>query len=268
VSSRAPARGDRGLPAAIVTGSDSGIGRATAIALANDGFDVGITWHTDEDGAAETAALVRETGNDAHVCRLDLACPSEAPRVVDELTQALGRLDAHVNNAAVDHRAELLDETLGSWMHVLAVNLTGAFVCAQAATRHMIRQGEGGRIVNVTSIHEHAPTRGGAAYCAAKGGLGLLTKVMALELAQHAITVNSIAPGHIATPMTTGSAAEAKPGRRVGVPIGRIGQPAEVAALIAHLCSASASYTTGSSFAVDGGLLLMAVECLEPPERG
>jgi NAD(P)-dependent dehydrogenase (short-subunit alcohol dehydrogenase family) len=256
------------MPSAIVTGSDSGIGRATAIALANNGYDVGITWHTDEAGAAETARLVQEAGREAHTMRLDLSDSRAVGRVIDDLAEALGGLAALVNNAAVDHRTGLLDETLDSWAEVLRVNLTGPFVCAQAAARVMVERRQGGRITNVTSVHELIPVRGGGAYCAAKAGLGLLTKVMALELAEHGITVNSVAPGHIETPMTTGAAAEAAPAGCVGVPIGRIGQPAEVAALIAHLCSPAASYTTGSSFAVDGGLLLMAAACLEQPGSG
>jgi len=253
------------MPAAIVTGSDSGIGRATAVALAYDGFDVGITWHSDEAGAAETARLVRDTGREAHVARLDLRDSGGVGSAIDDLAQALGGLATFVNNAAVDHRTGILDETLGIWEQVLRVNLTGPFVCAQTAARLMVRRGEGGRIVNVTSVHETIPVRGGGVYCAAKAGLGLLTKVMALELAEYGITVNSVAPGHIATPMTTGPASADTPGRRVGVPIGRIGQPAEVAALIAHVCSPAASYTTGSSFVVDGGLLLMAVASLDRP---
>lgn len=251
-------------PAAIVTGSDSGIGRATALALARDGFDVGITWHTDHDGAAYTARLVRENGREAHVCRLELARPAEVSRVIDDLTHDLGRLDVLINNAAVDHRADLLDETLEDWAHVLAVNLTGPFLCARAAGRRMVCQGEGGRIINVTSIHEHAPTRGGSAYCAAKAGLGLLTKVLALELAEHAITVNSVAPGHIATPMTGVAKPDHEPSARAGIPLRRIGHPTEVAALIAHLCSPPSAYTTGASYAVDGGLLLTAAAGLRP----
>jgi NAD(P)-dependent dehydrogenase (short-subunit alcohol dehydrogenase family) len=256
-------------PAAIVTGSDSGIGRATAVALARDGFDVGITWHTDQAGGAETARLVHEVGREAHVTRLDLGDSYRVGSVIDELVHALGGLAVLVNNAAVDHRTDVLDETLDDWAQILRVNLTGPLVCAQAAARIMVDEGRGGRIVNVTSVHELIPVRGGSAYCAAKAGLGLLTKVMALEFAEYGITVNSVAPGHIATPMTMGSAtAEPMSTRRVGVPIGRIGQPAEVAALIGHLCSPAASYITGSSFAVDGGLLLMAVASLEQPVAG
>jgi NAD(P)-dependent dehydrogenase (short-subunit alcohol dehydrogenase family) len=122
----------------------------------------------------------------------------------------------------------------------------------------MISQGRGGRIVNVTSVHEHVPLRGSAAYCAAKGGLGMLTKVMALELAEHGITVNSVAPGEIATPMTGNADVDPSRVRRPGIPMGRPGHAREIAAVVAFLASPSASYVTGASLVADGGLLLMA----------
>jgi len=190
------------MPIAIVTGSDSGIGRATAVALARDGFDVGVTWHEDEAGAEATAAEVRELGRRAEVRRLDLSAAENGPPVVDALADALGGLDVLVNNSGTGDLSPVLEVELATWRHVLEVDLTGAFLCAQAAARRMVAAGGGGRIVNVTSVHEHIPLAGSAPYCAAKGGLGLLTKVMALELAEHGITVNAVAPGEIATPMT------------------------------------------------------------------
>lgn len=122
----------------------------------------------------------------------------------------------------------------------------------------MIDQGRGGRIVNVTSVHEHVPLRGSAAYCAAKGGLGMLTKVMALELAEHGITVNSVAPGEIATPMTGNEDVDPETIERPGIPMARPGHAGEIAAVIAFLASPAASYVTGTSVVADGGLLLMA----------
>lgn len=246
--------------AAIVTGSDSGIGRAAALALARDGFDIGVTWHSDEAGAHETARLISERRGTARIARLDLASPDEVQRVIEGLIGDLGRLDALINNAAVDHRAHVLEETLEDWTRVLAINLTGQFLCAQAGARQMVAQGEGGQIVNITSIHEHHPVEGGCAYAAAKGGLGMLTKAIALDLAPHQITANAIAPGHIATPMTGTS--DGDPSARAGIPLGRIGQAQEVADLVAHLCSPSAGYITGVSYPVDGGLGLMTVHTL------
>jgi NAD(P)-dependent dehydrogenase (short-subunit alcohol dehydrogenase family) len=245
---------------AIVTGSDSGIGEATAIALAEAGCDVGVTWHQDEGGAAETVAAVRAAGRKAATARLDLTRLDEVAGVVDGLAAELGGLDVLVNNAGTGIPAPFLDQTLEDWQRVLDTDLTGAFLCAQAAARRMVAAGRGGRIVNVTSVHEHVPLEGAAAYCAAKGGLGLLTKVMALELAGHGITVNSVAPGEIATAMTGNEDTDPRTVERPGIPLGRPGHAREIAAAIAWLASEEASYATGASFVVDGGLLLMAAK--------
>jgi NAD(P)-dependent dehydrogenase (short-subunit alcohol dehydrogenase family) len=257
---------------AIVTGSDSGIGRACAVALADVGFDVGITWHSDEAGACETARQVEQLGRKTRVARLDLAVPSESAGVIALLADQLGGLGVLVNSAAVNHRAAVTDELLTDWSHAIAVNLSGAFACAQAAVKRMVVAGRGGRIVNITSIHEHAPLRNAAAYCAAKAGLGMLTKVMALELAGEGITVNSVAPGHVATPMNGYEQQDPDPDERRAIPIGRIARAREIAAAVAHLASDVSSYTTGTSLLVDGGLSLMAVvplqEALETKRDG
>jgi len=252
-----------GRRAAIVTGSDSGIGRAAALALARDGFDIGVSWHTDEAGATRTADLVRQRGQAASVARLDLECERDIPAVIASLVTALKGLHVLVNNAAVDHRSDILAETLDDWSRVLRVNLTGQFLCGQAAAKAMVSQGEGGRIVNVTSIHEHVPARRAAAYCAAKAGLGILTKVMALDLAPYGITVNAVAPGHIATEMTGWRGVPAVLPSRHAIPAGRIGAAEDVASAIAYLCSEACHYTTGTSILVDGGLLLTSVAAIE-----
>jgi NAD(P)-dependent dehydrogenase (short-subunit alcohol dehydrogenase family) len=247
-------------PLAIVTGSDSGIGKATAVALANDGFDVGITWHRDEAGARETAREVEGSGRRAVVRQLDLDDPPSGAGVVEGLADELGGLDAFVNNAGTGASTPFLELSLEDWRHVLDVDLTGAFVCAQAAARRLVAGGRGGVIVNVTSIHELLPRSGSAAYCAAKGGLGLLTKVMALELGPHGIRVNSVAPGQIATPMTDMEDVDPKTERRPNLPLGRPGDAREIAATIAFLCSPGAGYATGASFLIDGGMALIAPE--------
>ncbi len=244
-------------PVAIVTASDSGIGKATAVVLAEHGYDLGITWHEDEKGARGTAEEVEAAGGRAEVRRLDLAEASEGASVIDSLADALGRLDALVNNAGTGSSAPFLETPLADWRHVLEVNLTGAFVCGQAAARHMVEAG-GGRIVNVTSVHEHVPLEGSSAYSASKGGLGLLTKVMALELAEHGIRVNAVAPGEISTPMTGQHDVDPQTEQRPGIPLGRPGDAREIATAIRFLVSPEASYVTGASFVVDGGLLLMA----------
>jgi NAD(P)-dependent dehydrogenase (short-subunit alcohol dehydrogenase family) len=242
---------------AIVTGSDSGIGRATAVALARAGCDVGVTWHSDEDGARGTAKEVTELGRRAEVRQLDLTRLPAAADVIDELADALGGLDVLVNNSGTGTATPLLDIDYDTWRTVLATDLDGAFLCLQRAARRMIAAGRGGRIVNITSVHEHQPRVGAAPYCAAKGGLGLLTKTAALELAEHGITVNAVAPGEIATPMTGQTDTDPKQEKRPGIPLGRPGNAWEIAHVIAFLASPQASYVTGASWPVDGGMLQM-----------
>jgi NAD(P)-dependent dehydrogenase (short-subunit alcohol dehydrogenase family) len=246
------------MSVAVVTGADSGIGKATAAELARRGFDVGITWHAGEQGAYATVAEIESAGRRAHMRRLDLTDPEQGPPAIAELADALGGIDVFVNNAATGHQDPFLELPLATWRRVLDIDLTGAFLCAQAAARRMVDAGNGGRIVNVTSVHEQIPLRGSAAYCAAKGGLGLLTKVMAVELAPHGITVNAVAPGEIATRMTGAEDVEPHTIERPNIPAGRPGDAREVAAAIAYLVSPEARYVTGESHVIDGGLKLMA----------
>ena len=246
------------MPAAIVTASDSGIGKATAVALARAGYDIGITWHEDEPGAKTAADEVLEHGRRAEVRRLDLSHLPEAAGVIDDLADALGGLDVLVNNAGTSRMSPFVDLSFSDWQHTLDVDLNGAVLCAQKAVRRMIERGTKGRVINITSVHEHVPLLGSSAYCAAKGGLGLLTKVMALELAEHGITVNSIAPGEIATPMTGNEDVDPREVGRPKIPAGRPGDAREIAAAVVFLCSGDAAYVTGTSLVIDGGLTLMA----------
>jgi NAD(P)-dependent dehydrogenase (short-subunit alcohol dehydrogenase family) len=242
---------------AIVTGSDSGIGRAVAVALAEAGLDLGITWHEDKDGGEETAAEVRSRGRRAMVAHLDTTDLEACGDVIDQLADQLGGVDVFVNNAGTGDSAPLLDMTLDQWRHTMATDLDGAFVCVQRAARRMVGTGRGGRIIAITSVHEHQPRVGSSAYDAAKHGLGGLIKTIALELGAHGITANAVAPGEIATPMTGQTDQEPSGTRRAGIPLGRPGDAREVAAVVAFLASSAASYVTGASWVVDGGMLQM-----------
>jgi len=242
---------------AIVTASDSGIGAATAVALAEAGLDVGITWHSDEEGAQGTADEVRARGGRAVVARFDATDFGEAGRVIDGLADELGGVDVFVNNAGGGSGGPFLDMDLDAWRQDIALNLDGAFIGLQVAARRMIAAGRGGRLIAISSVHEHQPRVGSAAYVAAKHGLGGLIKTMALELGRYGITANAVAPGEIATPINDMDASDAESTHRGGIPLGRPGTPDEIAAVVAFLASPAAAYVSGASWVVDGGMLQM-----------
>ena len=250
-----------GARRAVVTGSDSGIGRAVAVALGGQGCRVGVTWHRDEAGAETTGAEVRAVGGSAEVAHLDLTQLPEAGDRFDALVERLGGIDALVQCSGTGTGTPLLDLGYEAWRQVVATDLDGAFVCLQRAARRMVQAGEGGRIVNITSVHEHQPRVGASAYCAAKGGLGLLTRTAAIELASHGITVNAVAPGEISTPMTGQTdddpRSQDEAHERPGIPLRRPGDAREVAAVVTFLTSVEAGYVTGASWVVDGGMLQM-----------
>src|SRR4051794_27525705 len=242
----------------IVTGSETGIGAATAVAFAKAGDDVGVTWFSSESDGREIADEGERAGRRAVLQRLDVSDLEHAGDALDAFADELGGLDVFVNNAGVMSKKPFLETTLEDWRSQLTTDLDGAFVCAQRAAKRMVTQGRGGRIINVTSVHQLVPLRGASAYAASKGALGQLTKVMALELAEHGITVNNVAPGEIATPMTGNEDVDPRTIERPSIPLGRPGDAREIASLVVWLCSDGAAYTTGSTIVSDGGLLLMA----------
>lgn len=240
---------------ALVTGADSGIGRATALTFAREGADVAVHYNTDERGAKQTVKGIIKHGRRAELFQADFSDPSSAERMVAEVVERLGKLDVLVNNAGKGEGVEsALELDTASFIDVINVDLVAPFVLAREAAKHMVERGSGS-IINVTSVHEAIPNEGAAAYCGAKGGLKMVTKVMALELAPKGVRMNSIAPGMIATPMTVSTLhdteeAEAK------IPMGRAGEQQEIANVALFLASDESSYMTGSSIFADGGLTL------------
>ncbi|MFC4496531.1 SDR family oxidoreductase [Streptomyces ovatisporus] len=241
---------------AVVTGSESGIGRATALELARRGYDIGVTWYVDEAEGRATAELVRGYGRRAEVRPLDLSRLPGPEQVVDEFADSFGRLDVLVNAAGMNRPGPFTDLSYEDFREVMSVDLEGPFLLGQRAALRMIGQGEGGRIVNVTSVHEHTPLPSAAAYNTAKHGLGGLSKSMALELAGHGITVNAVAPGLVATAMSGMAGVDVRTVHRPALPVSRPGDPREVASLIGWLASEDAAYTTGQSYVVDGGFTI------------
>jgi NAD(P)-dependent dehydrogenase (short-subunit alcohol dehydrogenase family) len=243
------------MPIAIITGGNSGIGRATVTLFAERGFDVGFTWHSDEENVEETLRECRASGVRAEAVRMDLAEGPQATGAIGELIDLLGGVDVFVNNAGAGHQDPFLELPLDTFRRTLEVDLIGAFLCAQKAANHMVANGVEGRIVNVTSVHEHVPLPQSTAYVAAKHGLGGMTKNMAIELAEHGISVNSVAPGEIATKMTGQEDQDPSESERPAIPLKRPGHAREIASAIVWLASPDARYTTGQSIVVDGGML-------------
>lgn len=244
----------------IITGASSGIGRATALLLAGRGYDLGLTYGRNVEGARRVAAAVEARGRRVVVEPMQLDDPASIEAAIERLADGLGGLDGLVNNAGTLELRGFLEMDLATWRRVIDCNLTGTFVAGRAAARRIAAaRGAGGRIVNVSSIHDAVPLLEGAAYCASKAGIAMLTRCMALELAPYGITVNAVAPGEVATPMSGAAEDEEVHGRRrPDIPAGRPAAPAEVAAAIAHLLDPEAAYTTGAHLLVDGGMALTA----------
>jgi NAD(P)-dependent dehydrogenase (short-subunit alcohol dehydrogenase family) len=240
--------------AVLVTGGSAGIGSAIVELLAECGFDVGFTYRSREREARE---LCSRAPTRVEATRADFAEPEAAANAVHELAGRFGGdVYALVNNAGINRRARLAELDPAAVAEVVNVNLVSPLLAARAAVGYMRR---GGRVVNVTSVLATEPLDGAAAYCASKAGLALASRVLALELAERGITVNSVAPGHTATPMNFGErAVDAFATRRSAIPAGRPAAPREIAAAVAYFLDPDAAYTTGASLLVDGGLALVS----------
>lgn len=241
---------------AMVTGAGHGIGAAIAVRLAADGASV-LVCDIDPDRAAGVARAITATGAATVPHAVDVRNRAQADAAVSQAVSHLGGLDILVNNAGIMDRAPFLDMTDDLWHRVIGTNLYGTFVCGQAAARQMVRQGRGGRIVNIASNSGIFGGRGRAAYGASKAGIVNLTQTMAIELAEHGILVNAVAPGPTKSRPDQGD----KPGPSIlaRMPLQRFGTPEEIAAVVAFLASGEASFTTGHVYAADGGFTITGI---------
>ncbi|MFY9751803.1 MAG: SDR family oxidoreductase [Candidatus Acidiferrales bacterium] len=245
---------------AVVTGAASGIGKAIATTMAREGASVVIDYVGDPAGANGVVQAIQASGGKSAAISADVSNPGQVNELIQKTVGAFGRLDIFVNNAGIEYKHPFPEFPFDLWQKVIAVDLTGPFLCAQAAAKIMIRQGSGGRIINISSVHEDLPMPTNAPYCAAKGGLRMLMRTIAVELAPHKITVNNIAPGAIFTPIDADVEANRSiEGKLMAeIPLGRWGKPEEVADLAVFIASDSAAYCTGGTFFIDGGMIRQA----------
>lgn len=237
---------------ALVTGASSGIGKEVAVRLARDGAAVAVNGR-DADEVQAVVDRITATGAKAIGVVGDVSSPDDVARMVADTDRDLGGLHILVNNAGLQEQTPFLELDLETWRKQLAVDLDGPFLLASAAGRLMALRG-GGVILNVTSVHEHQPRPGYAAYCTAKAGLGMLTKVLARELAPYGIRAVAVAPGAIETPIQGEQSEQEQQEQRDGIPAGRLGTAGEVAALVAYLVSPAAAYVSGTTVVIDGAL--------------
>jgi glucose 1-dehydrogenase len=242
---------------AIVTGSSSGIGAAIALAFVQEGAAVVVNYSRQEDAAQKVLQQIESAGGKGLVVGADVSDPKEVEAMVQQAVGAFGRLDIMVNNAGMERKMPFLETPFEVWQETLAVNLTGAWLGCQAAAKRMVAQGDGGRIINVSSVHEDLAMPTNAPYCATKGGVRMLMRTLAVELAPHNITVNNVAPRAIETPMDAPLEANPEEMKELlsEIPLGRMGKPEEVANLALFLASDDSSYVTGSTMFVDGGMI-------------
>src|SRR5437588_2202309 len=241
---------------AIITGSDSGIGRGIALEYAKEGATVVVNYAHNQQAAQEVLHIIEQNGGKAIVIQADVSQYQQAMGLIQQTVEHFDRLDIMVNNAGMEIHSPFVDVTEEMFDKVVSIDLKGAFFCAQAAAREMIKRKIPGRIINISSVHEEIAMPKNVPYCCAKGGLRMLTRTICLELAPYNITVNNIAPGAVHTPIDAD--VEADPEKMAAllkeIPLHRMAQPEEIAKLTLYLASDAAAYVNGSTYVIDGGL--------------
>lgn len=246
---------------AVVTGSSQGIGQGIAIRLAQEGAKVVINYRSHPEGAEETLVKVQAAGGECYMSgysiKADLGVVEDVRYLIDESIKHYGTIDILVNNAGIEKHAPFTEVSESDYDVVMNVNLKGVFFASQSIANHWIETQRPGKIINISSVHEELPFPNFTAYCASKGGMKMLARNLAVELAPYGITVNNVAPGAIETPINTKLLNDPeKLGALLNhIPLGRLGQPQDVAGLVTFLASSDADYITGTTLFVDGGLL-------------
>ena len=242
---------------AIVTGGSGGIGQSICQRLAREGAKIIIDYHSDNQEARETQEKIKQEGSESHIVQTDLAKVEQIDNLVRESIDRFGKVDILVNNAGIEKRADFWDVTEADYDLVLNVNLKAVFFATQAVVKHFRATNNPGKIINISSVHEELPFPHFTSYCASKGGVKMITRNLAVELGSMGITINNVAPGAIATPINQKLLNNPELLQKVtqNIPLGRLGEPEDVAGLVAFLASDEAKYITGSTFYVDGGLL-------------
>jgi glucose 1-dehydrogenase len=242
---------------AIVTGGNSGIGMGIVLALAEQGASVVIDYVCHPEATEELERMCHALGDQAIGVEADVSKVEDLQRLVDTAVQSFGRLDIMVNNAGIETRSSILDTTEEQYQKVLDINLKSAFFGTQIAAKQMIAQGTGGRIINVSSVHEDWPMPGNTPYCLSKGGMRMLTRTAGVELAPHGVLVVGVGPGAVDTPINKATEDDPEAMKRLNaaIPIGRMAEPNEIGSVVAFVAGRGASYLTATTIFVDGGIM-------------
>jgi glucose 1-dehydrogenase len=242
---------------AIVTGGNTGIGKAVVLGLAAEGASIVIDYVSDPDAAEALEKQVRALGDKVVAVNADVSKISELEKLIAAAVSNFGRLDIMVNNAGIETRTSILETTEDQYERVLSINLKSAFFGTQLAAKQMIAQGGGGRIINMTSVHEDWPMPGNTPYCLSKGGMRMLTRTAGVELAPHNVLVVGVGPGAVDTPINTATVNDPAALKRLdeAIPIGRLAQPEEIASVVVFLAGEGASYLTATTIFADGGIM-------------